>query len=213
MAKIEQTKDELLAHLQDQIRFLISSAESYDNGSLGEAKRMALTVRVLLYDTSNSTSLLTQLGKKNIGFYDTSTDYDPKNLLSHMGLLIMRLTTGKVAEYVAPLDNLSPSRIKGKISFDEWWNKIIFKDSAGSIFNRGDLIKILANKDGGAHVDPKLDADYVNLSKYNSLGWKSVSRKGDVITEADMGNPVFPSIRQIAHEVIKTLKEEFSDLV
>lgn len=213
MTKVKQTEDELLGHLQDQIRFLMSSAESYDNGSIGEAKRLALVVRVLTHDTSSSTSLLTQLGKKNIGFYDTSTDYNPNNLLSHMGLLIMRLTTGSPAVYVAPLDNLSPPRMKGKVSFEEWWNKIVLKDTTGSTFTRGDLVKVLANKEGGAHVDPKLDTDYVNLSKYNSLGWKSVSRKGDVITEADMGNPVFPSIRQIAHEVIKTLKEEFSDLV
>lgn len=212
MTKVKQSKGELLGHLQDQINFLINSAESYDKGSIGEAKRLAVVVRVLLHDTSQSTSLLTQLGKKNIGFYDSSIDYDPKNLAPHIGLLVIKLTPGSVAEYVAPLDNLPPSRIKGKISFDEWWDKIVLKDSVDNIYSRGYLIQILANKEGGAHVDPKLEADYVNLSKYNSLGWKSVSRRGDVITEADMGNPVLVSMRQIGYEVIKTLKDEFPEL-
>lgn len=213
MPKVKQTEDELFSHLQDQIRFLVSSAESYDNGSIGEAKRLALVVRVLTHDTSNSTSLLTQLEKKSIQFYDTSIDYDPNNLMPHMGLLMIRLTTGSPAVYIAPLDNLSPSRVKGKVSFDEWWKKIVLKDSTGSTYTRGDIVDVLANKEGGAHVDPKLDADYVNLSRFNSLGWKSVSSKGGVITEGDMGNPVLPSMRQIAHEVIKTLKEEFSNLL
>lgn len=84
---------------------------------------------------------------------------------------------------------------------------------AGSIFTRGEIILVLANKEGGAHVDPKLDADYVNLSRFNSLGWKTISSKEDVITSIDMGNPVFPSMRQISHEIIKTLKEEFPNLL
>lgn len=212
MTKLKQTEDELLVHLKDQIGFLLSSANSYDKGFIGEAKRLAIVTRVLLHDTGSSTSLLAQLGKKNIGFYDTCIDYDPLNLAPHMGLIMMRLSTGSGAEYVAPLDNLSPKRKKGKVSIHDWWIKIVFKDSSGNLFSRGGIIKILANKEGGAHVDPELDADYVNLSKFNSLGWKSVVRKGDVIREVDMGNPVFPSMRQIAYEVIKTLKDEFPDM-
>ncbi len=212
MKKVKQTEDELLGHLKDQMEFLMSSSDSYDNGFIGEAKRLAVIIRVLLHDTDKSTSLLTQLGKKNVGFYDTCIDYNPHNLLAHMGLIMVKMSTGIGSEYIAPLDRPSPKRMKGKVSFDDWWGKMVFKDSKGSIFTRGDLIKTVANREGGAHVDPKLDEDYVNLSKYNSLGWKCVVRKGDVITQADMGNPVFPSIRQIAHEVVKTLKDEFPDI-
>ena len=101
MGKTSQTNEDLLGYLEEQIRFLISSSNSYDNKFLGEAKRLAVVIRVLLYDTSSSTSLLTQLGKKNIGFYDTSIDYDPLNLAPHMGLIMMRLSPGSRAEYLA----------------------------------------------------------------------------------------------------------------
>ncbi|MFJ5956563.1 hypothetical protein ACIQC5_11475 [Paenarthrobacter sp. NPDC092416] len=44
--------------LVEQLEFLDSSCAAYDSGSRSEAKRLATTVRVLLHDTKQSTSLL-----------------------------------------------------------------------------------------------------------------------------------------------------------
>ncbi len=210
MTKYSQTKGELLAHLKEQIEFLNSSSISYDNGFEGEAKRLAVVIRVLVHDTSQSSSLLTLLGRKDILFYDSAAVYDPRNLLTSNCLTMMKLSaTG--AEYVAPLDNLSPSRNKGKkVSFGRWWNRTtIYKDNANNLFTRKDLVLAVANKEGGAHIDPNLDQAYANLSRFNSLAWKFF--KSGV--ESDFKNsPVLPSIRQIAHEVLKMLKDEFPDL-
>jgi len=212
MTKYSQTKDELLVHLKEQTAFLKLSATSYDNGFEGEAKRLATVIRVLLHDTSNSTSLLTQLDKKTITFYDTAIDYNPKNLAPHIGLVMFRMSTQTGVEYVAPLDSLSPRRIKKeKVRFDEWWNKIVFKDNQNNFFTRGDLVLTVANQEGGTHIDPKLNKAYANLSRFNSLGWKYSIHKGGVEIEAGLNNPVLPSIRQIAHELLKTLKDEFPD--
>lgn len=54
-------------HLREQIYFLQSSAQQYDRGHEIEAKRMAIHMRVLLYDTNTDKSLLgqMQLKKKN----------------------------------------------------------------------------------------------------------------------------------------------------
>ena len=210
MTKYVQTKDELLGHLKDQIEFMKASANSYDNGSEGEAKRLAVVIRVLVHDTMNSTSLLTLLSKKDILFYDSAAVYDPRNLLPSNCLTMMKLSPSG-AEYVAPLDNLSPSRNKDKkVGFDRWWKRtIIYKDNTNNIFTRKDLVLTVANKEGGTHIDPKLDEAYANLSRFNSLGWK-VFMSG---VEKDFNNtPVLPSIRQIAHEVLKTLKDEFPEL-
>ena len=68
MSKYIQTKDELLEHLKNQIAFMKQSASSYDDGFEDEAKRLAVTIRILVHDTNNSTSLLTSLNKKNINF-------------------------------------------------------------------------------------------------------------------------------------------------
>jgi len=210
MTKYIQTEKELLNHLKEQIAFMKASASSYDNGFEGEGKRLAVVIRVLVHDTQQSTSLLTLLKKKNILFYDSATVYDPNNPLPSNDLVMMRLSNIG-AEYIAPLDNLSPARDKTKkVSFGRWWDRnIILKDKANNIFTRKKLTLIVANKEGGAHIDPKLDQDYANLSRFNSLGWKFF--KSGV--EKDFNNtPILPSIRQIAHEVIKTLRDEFPDL-
>ena len=204
-----QTNDELLAHLREQIAFMKQSANSYDAGFESEGKRLAVVIRVLVHDTSQSTSLLTLLGKKNIFFYDSAADYDCRNLISSNCLTMIKLSQGG-AEYVAPLNNLSPSRSKDKkVSFDEWWGRIVYKDDANNLFTRKKLVLTVANKEGGAHIDPELDQAYASLSRFNSLGWKAFKNG----VEKDFNNtPILPSIRQIAHEVLKTLKDEFPDL-
>jgi len=211
MTKYVQTTDELLDHLRDQIAFTKQSASSYDNGFEDEAKRLAVVIRVLVHDTSNSTSLLTLLNKKRIKFYDSALPYDPKNLLPYNGLTMMRLSTQEGASYVAPLDGGPPvrSRVR-KITFNTWWkDTFVIKDKYGNTFTRKDLILNASNTDGGAHVDPELDVAYANLSRFNSLGWKVF--RNDI--EDDFRNsPVLPSVRQIAHEVLKTLNDEFPEL-
>jgi hypothetical protein len=54
--------DDLLEHLRDQLGFLDASCTRYDRGMRAEAKRLAIAVRVLAYDTSVSTGLLTRMG-------------------------------------------------------------------------------------------------------------------------------------------------------
>ena len=205
MGKYTLSKDELLTHLSDQIEFMINSAISYDNDFEGEAKRMAANIRILVYDTTSCSALLTQLKKMDILFYDSAYSFNPENPLPPK-----QATTDLRGDYVAPLDNLSPARSKNKkVSFGRWWNRnIVFKDITGNLFTRKDLVLTVADKEGGAHVDPKLDQAYVNLTKFNSLGWKVyVGGKAE-----DLDNPVPPSIRQITHEVLKTLKDGVLDL-
>ena len=36
----------------------------------------------------------------------------------------------------------------------------LVKDAHGSLFSRKKLVLVVANKDGGSHVDPQLDDDY-----------------------------------------------------
>ncbi len=67
----------------------------------------------------------------------------------------------------------------------------------------------MADKEGGAHIDPKLNHAYANLSRFNSLGWR-VFYKGE--NKDFLNSPVLPSIRQIAHEILKTLRDSVADL-
>jgi len=202
----KQTTADLKKALQEQFYFLESSANAFDAGNKIEAKRLANTMRLLLHNKGRNESLLSQLNKKDILFYDTSYDYDPNNTIPFTGLAVISIGSNK-SEYKAPLGDGSPNRYdKKKLSFDEWWNKIILVDKKnGNKFSREYLILSICDKDGGAHIDSELKEDYIEIKKNNSIGWKFFANgKENPITDIEL-----VSVRQIAYELIKTLRDEF----
>ena len=183
---------------------MVRSAISFDEGIEEESLRLAVVVRVLVHDTTRSSALLTQLKMMNgILFYDSASSYDQSNLITSNCLTMIKFSKQE-AEYVAPLERLSSSRSNEKrVGFERWWRRsTVYKDSKGNEFNRKDLVLAVAEQDGGAHVDPTLNAAYADLSRRNSLAWNLKINDEDKDFE---NNPVPPSIRQIAHEVLKTL--------
>jgi len=204
MSKVPQTSDELKTHLIDCIGFLNASCASFDAGFLGEAKRLATTIRVLVHDTTASKSLLTLLGAKSTTMFSTTACIDrPGNLAGHLGLVGFRLGSSG-ASYWAPLDEGPPSLYKRPpCAFDEWWGEHVINDKKGGVFSRRDLTLALANKDGGAHVDEKLDPSYASLTRGNSLGWQTSDGQG---RERALGNVELHSVRQIAYEVLHTFR-------
>ena len=133
---VKQTDEEFKSHFREQIEFLIRLASAYDGGFESEAKRMAVVLRVLLHDTNSSKSLLKHLEKKDILFYDTSSDLVPGNILPEATLIITQIRTGPGGggSYVAPLDESFAVSLRGdrKLCFEDWWNKKVVKDSEKS---------------------------------------------------------------------------------
>jgi hypothetical protein len=105
--------------------------------------------------------------------------------------------TGTGASYRAPLDG----RDARKTAFDDWWKKPIFVDNRGRESSRKEVVLTAADQDGGAHVDPTIDAKYVELATGSSLGWVSTGKEG----RRAMQGAERAAIHQITHEVFKTL--------
>lgn len=203
--RTQQSDVDLQAHYDEQIKFMEASSSSYDAGFKGESKRLAVVIRTLVHDTTNSKSLLSQLGKKNIGFIDTSKEYNPHNLLAHFGLVAMRMSIGgdkPGATYVPLLDDVPFGTVK-TVPFAKWWNQIIFAFKR-NIITRKELVLTVANQDGGAHVDPKLDDKYLELSRRNALGWTFT---GPNVSKEPLKGAELASVRQIAHELLMSLKK------
>jgi hypothetical protein len=233
MTKYKLTKDDLLRSLKEQLYFLDSSLSNYskceniteyEHKVIGvpfdieikteiEAKRIATIVRILLHDTSASTSLVKLLGiKENISYLDTSAPND-KRLHSMSGMHGVRSSNsdqyfGLVAKVNAdstliatPLyeQHLSEwySRYL-KLNFLNWWQKEII-NSNGCKYTREDLILKVANKDGGAHIQNDLPTEYY-LTKKRSL---SLNIQG-LETEFE-GNVVYASIAQIGWELLNSI--------
>jgi hypothetical protein len=200
--KTEQPQEYLERCLTEHLQFMKQSAESYDAGFDAEAKRLAVSIRVLLHDTEQSHSLLSQLNKKDLKFYDTAFDYDPNNILTHSGLTAISAVSGQF-RYIPLLDNLHQKTIP-RVDFDSWWNKVVFVDNKRQQLSRKQIVLTAADQDGGAHVDPKIDEKYANLARNNSLAWESSNRQ-------PMGGPERAAIRQIAHEVLKSLIPDYEN--
>ena len=204
----KRTKNELDALLSEQSEWLESSAALFDGGRRTEAKRLAVTIRVLLHDTSTSKSLLGQLGLKDrLVFLDTAGPVNRKNLMPLTPMLHFTSTMtseGWVPTY-EPVFYEGPRPETGlrALPFDEWWTMMVLRDGAMEDFSRRDLVMFLANKVGGAHVDPGTQERLDALSKSVTVGFSV----GDGTIERRIGeDPILPYVRQIAFELIETLR-------
>lgn len=199
MSKSLISRAELQAHLDEQLQFIEASTASFDAGFESEAKRLAVAIRVLLHDTPQSHSLLGQLGLKSGTFLDSALPYDPNNPASYHGLISFGGTSKKI-DYQAHLDEAPSSK---RVPFEDWWTSPVIADQKDQIFCRRDIILTASNQDGGAHVDPKLDDAYAALSRHNSLSSFGMKVDGSAVP---IPNPERATIRQIAHEILKSLK-------
>ncbi len=198
--KVPQTTEQLQEQLREQISFLEKSATMYDEGDSSEAKRLAHTLRVLLHDSETSYSLLGQLDLKSNPFWSTAQPFDPMNIMPYCGLVQICLT-GSGAYYMPFLDQLPHGSAK-QVDFTTWWSEVVFIDKHKTQFNRRDIVLFLSDQDGGSHVDPALDPGYSRLSRQESLTF-SLSVRGKKVL---LVNPERAAVRQIAHEVLKSLK-------
>ena len=207
-----QRKDRpaLLQNVKESITFLEASASAFDNGYEAEAKRLAVTLRVLLHDTNQSHSLLGLLGVKlTMSFTDTAAPILPGNMLPTPGLVMLKMVAGGESSYVPLLGMLAPPHVKPPAHFTPWWNDDVTKDKDGNLWSRKSFVLTLANKEGGAHVDPSLSDSYEALVNRNGLGWQARTPNG---VQPLLGSPAAAAVRQIAYEVLDTL-ERYSDLL
>ncbi len=215
-------------HFEQQVEFLVSSAAAYDAGTEPEAKRLAVSLRVLLHDTGHSTSLLTHLEVKDkLPFRNTASEPHPPGAIVMFdgGLCSIRSTLGEGegdSRFVPILDTDPERNSQPAQCFEDWWTTPVLNDQEGNSFSRSDFIDAVANKDGGAHVDAKLGAAYAALTQSNSMrltqekgrtedGWETVvgaviGGPPDESSERIKNSIALASIRQIAFEVMTSVE-------
>lgn len=189
--------------------------------------------------------------KETLSYLDTSEPIHPLNLLPTMGLVEARVfesDSGLVGKYAAPLggdpepvsstallhiraafaaegpppaDLPGPPPYSRQKPFAEWWNDPVTKDSQKALFARRNYVLAGANQEGGAHVNPALDAEWAGLTRNNTLNMRVTAggfqvavgpiAAGDITV--DMGNPALASIRQIAYELDQTVRGQLAHLL
>lgn len=86
------------------------------------------------------------------------------------------------------------------LGFNNWWNNPVIK-TKDRTYSRRELVLILANKEGGAHVNPTLTAHYEKL-KHEGSGM-SISHNGE--DPKPMTKEEHACLRQIAFELLESL--------
>lgn len=200
MSKRTLSNAELDVQLVEQLGALQRSMKLFDDGYSAEAKRLAVILRVLFHNSRSSSSLLKLLGREDIELVDSSPQLDPENLLSFHGLVSIKFEDGEWS-YAPKLDTDAPIK---RTPLKHWWKGVVFSDNKSRTLTRADVVLTAANQDGGAHVDREIREDYAELRFGRSLGWT------DDQGAPPSGDPRYVAIRQISHEVLKTLTPGYS---
>lgn len=203
--KRRRERPALVEKLKTQLSFLDRSAESYDQGFEDEALRLATIVRVLIHDTYRSHSLLGQLEiKDKLKWIDTAGPIEPGNLMADHGLVCISYDGRDGWSYSAGLGMMP---VKREATFAAWWEEPVMRLDDDRKWNRKQMVLELANKEGGAHVDPKLNSEYESIANEDKLGWFNIDNATDQPTSAMAGNPIAVSVRQLTYELLETLKK------
>ena len=117
-----------------------------------------------------------------------------------MGLGVHRATTtrdGISATYAPIFDG----PIQHFVLVSKWWNQVVYVLNPTTRLTRRNIVLAAANKDGGAHVDPKLDLEYAALAKESATGALVYQRDGKVTTYP-FANAHLVAIRQMGYELL-----------
>ena len=188
-------------------KLILTLCNAFDQGEEILALPLATALRVLLHDTPKSTSLLQMVGLKK-GKLFLSTNRKAPDEPVHCGL-VRSINVGVhdgrrgEAKYWALCDERyfpSPGIQVGKLSFNEWWEETVFRNSNHSL-SRKDLVLAVTNKDGGAHFDQQVETKYDQFRQTWSGGSSLVGLHSGEYRGYD-NVPTLPAIRQIAYEVL-----------
>lgn len=191
-------------HLKEQLDFLSLLCDAYDAGGTSTALGMSVAIRVLMHNTDHSTSLLKHLGATGITLLTQCREIQLEGCLRSQGFLIERYPIGGAAGTTACfLPKLGWGSFKGEmIGIEDWWNQVVFLLDPETILTREKIVLGKANKDGGAHVDDKLELerDYEALVSGGLGEW--VTSQGTHECVSPMADPHIPALRQMAYELL-----------
>ncbi|MEM1008304.1 MAG: hypothetical protein AAGJ35_04810, partial [Myxococcota bacterium] len=206
-----KTRDDLIQNLNRQLGNFRRSCNSFDEGHLGEAERMAAHIYTLCHDgahRSRSKSLLGLLRiKKSLELFDTGLP--PKETgVARMGppMLMFNLNPDGKIVWGAPLEEA-----KGKwISFGKWWEGSVYRNQSGKVLTRKNLVFSMRSQDGGAHVDDNYkDREYHSFVKFGDHVAQSADGSISINTQGDNLKDLHLHVmRQMSWEVLHSLEKD-----
>ncbi len=197
----QPTFDATFEDLTEQLGFLKASMDAYDAGNESEAKRLAVTIRVLAYGQRGG-SLLEQLDLKSaVRFLSVGKIYSaPSPMNALVSIRVEATERGPSIRYVPIPRDHSGMTQRRWVHFDTWWQEPVVRTAKGLEFSRNDLVLLMANRAGGAHVGKLHPKERVVWGGEDSgMVWHASDQTIDQ-------HVVPPSIRTIATEMNSSLR-------
>lgn len=212
--EVDRNVSDYLDSLNEQMEFIVNACKLYDEGNYFYAKQIATHIRVLVHDTKQSISLFNLMEKKDTMKFCSTASF-PKKAVLHISFIspVNKVIDGKSEHTFVPNLNESGSKSNKKwVNFETWYDQKVLV-SGENTFTRKDMILYLANKDGGAHIDPYIEERYYKISKglesflYSSSG---PSERLSPNQDKPFLNLINAAVRQIAHELILSIRKNFN---
>jgi len=165
-----RAKANILAKLREQMGFLRTSLRSFYEGDFAESVRIATTIRVLVHETGRSKPLLVQAMPSGLEL--PILDH-AREKAEHEQILGFAVSV-RLGSTLAPAVDLGSSHYSSS-SVGAWWNRTVFtfpsQFATQLVYRRKQVVLILANKEGGAHLDENEDPDYRRLMTDSPLSF------------------------------------------
>ena len=220
-ARVKLSRAELRDQLVEQITLLVSHCEQFDKGEQAFAKAIAVVLRVCLHHGGRSNSLLQQLDLRGGIFFTTFKRINSQSRLIGCALVRTSYDPEKGGHFVPILE---PLTLRARLPFPEWWTGIILRAPTGIVMSRMDIVRAVADTDGGAHVDAGLEETYALFRSGRLLALRVIEGENAEVkmhipiqltqSAADQGpfdglvkGAEYPSLRTVAHEFLLTMQK------
>jgi hypothetical protein len=189
--------------LAKQLGFLRTSCREYDDGNVDEAIRIATGLRVIFHHTAASTSLLMHLRATIVRVLSTAG----KRQATHPdgfwpALIQMEFDVAANTLRCLPAFNARAAAHRF-LPATAWWDSEMVFYGGHKKFKRKQLVLHAANKDGGAHVDSALPADYEWLIEGADVAFGFSTPDGQQFMNK-LPNPHLAHLRQMGFEVLNS---------
>jgi hypothetical protein len=204
MSGHERTDAEKLEDMHEWATRFAKFTEGYDGGEEFHAKDLANHLRQILSNKHNVLSAL-DINRESFQYQSTPPNNATFRLARSAGSAVW--IPGEGTKEIETSYHPTFHMFKGNWNrepYKDWWEGAI---DVGIVppFTRKEIVMTVAEKDGGAHVDPTLPRAYADMRRQKDLGIEIST--SDKKASPERGRQ-YAIIRQITYEVQLTLNRE-----
>lgn len=194
--------------LIEQVSLLLEYCAAFDRGTLAMAKPMSASLRLLLHTNpsprSNTRALLDHFQLRSGRWFDVAGPLPPNVITPTSGLVqtLSREGDPSAVRHVSCFGASDKWIYRGIIRtpFVQWWTGPIARSLGREPLSRMNLVREIADTDGGAHVDASRSDSYDSVIDGSYVGLRCMINNVSVT-----GGWHTTAMRTISHEVMLTL--------